>query len=98
MMFHSNRWRLQVWYGVILLVVLTGFGLTAYQWERGRLFRNVDDELTRRIGVLSASLGGPGQRPGRIPPGPDGPPPDDDPLGPGPRPRPGQDPDGDFPR
>jgi len=29
--FKSIKWRLQIWYGLILVVVLTGFGFTAYQ-------------------------------------------------------------------
>ena len=33
--FKSIKWRLQIWYGLILVVVLAGFGFTAYQLERG---------------------------------------------------------------
>ena len=36
MIFKSIKWRLQIWYGLILVVVLAGFGFTAYQLERGR--------------------------------------------------------------
>jgi signal transduction histidine kinase len=54
--FKSIKWRLQIWYGLILVVVLAGFGLTAYQLERNRQFRQVDDELHRRIGVLASAL------------------------------------------
>ena len=54
--FKSIKWRLQLWYGLILVVVLAGFGLTAYQLERNRQFRQVDDELHRRIGVLGNAL------------------------------------------
>ena len=35
----SIKWRLQIWYGLILVVVLAGFGFTAYQLERGRHVR-----------------------------------------------------------
>jgi len=84
--FKSIKWRLQIWYGLILLVVLAGFGGTAYQLERNRLFRQVDQELHRRIGVLANALHRPPLRgpngnrppPGQMPRGQnfDGPPPD----------------------
>ena len=54
--FKSIKWRLQLWYGLILVVVLAGFGVTAYQLERNRQFRQVDDELHRRIEVLKGAL------------------------------------------
>jgi heavy metal sensor kinase len=54
--FKSIKWRLQIWYGLILVVVLAGFGFTAYQLERGRLLGRVDDELHRRVGVLANAL------------------------------------------
>jgi hypothetical protein len=54
--FKSIKWRLQIWYGLILVVVLAGFGFTAYQLERGRQFVRIDDELHRRIGVLANAL------------------------------------------
>lgn len=72
MIFKSIRWRLQIWYGVILIAVLVGFGLTAYEFERARQFRAIDAELQRRNSVLLAGLalrdgprqGGPrGERP-----------------------------------
>jgi len=54
--FKSIKWRLQIWYGLILVVVLAGFGITAYQLERNRQFRQIDDELHRRISVLASAL------------------------------------------
>jgi heavy metal sensor kinase len=54
--FKSIKWRLQIWYGLILVVVLAGFGFTAYQLERNRQFRHLDDELHQRIGILANSL------------------------------------------
>ncbi len=54
--FKSIKWRLQLWYGLILVVVLAGFGITAYQLERNRQFRHVDDELHRRFSILAQSL------------------------------------------
>lgn len=86
---NSIRWRLQIWYGLILVAVLAGFGFTAFQLERGRVFRRVDDELQRRAGALASTLhphrnrgpqGPPGQRPFDGPPEeqplPEGPPPE----------------------
>ena len=63
MILHSIRWRLQIWYGLILLALLAGFGFTAYQLERGHQFRRLDDELRRRAGQLINLLrpGSPGR-------------------------------------
>src|SRR5882672_5761855 len=101
----SIRWRLQLWYGLFLLLVLAGFGSTAYQLQRGKQFRRLDDELQRRVAELGSVFRPLGPR-GRGLPGPpmqDGPPERrpffDDPL-PGARPgqpRPGENPDP-FPR
>ena len=56
MKFHrSIRWRLQLWYGALLIAVLSGFGLSVYQLERGRQFRRIDDELQRRLPALVES-------------------------------------------
>jgi two-component system, OmpR family, sensor kinase len=54
--FKSIKWRLQIWYGLILVVVLAGFGFCSYQLERNWQFRRIDDELHRRIGVLANAL------------------------------------------
>jgi heavy metal sensor kinase len=82
----SIKWRLQIWYGLILVVVLAGFGITAYQLERNRQFRQIDGELHHRIGVLSNALhrqNPRGQNAGRPPRGQnfDGPPFDGPPPG-----------------
>lgn len=58
----SIKWRLQLWYGLILVAVLAGLGATAYQLERNRIFRRVDDELHRRVDVLVRALHGPPRR------------------------------------
>ena len=52
----SIKWRLQLWYGLILVLVLAGFGVTAYQLERGRLLGRIDGELHRRVEVLKSAL------------------------------------------
>jgi two-component system OmpR family sensor kinase len=65
MFLKSIRWRLQIWYGLILVTVLAGFGLTASKLEFDRRYRHVDDELHRRVGALGSLFG--------APPGPRGP-------------------------
>ena len=71
MIFKSIRWRLQVWYGLILVGVLAGFGFTAYQLQRGKQFRRIDDEIQRRVGELANAMRLPPRRePGRPPNGP----------------------------
>src|SRR4051812_18907054 len=69
---NSIRWRLQIWYGVILLVLLAGFGATAFQLERGGMYRRVDDELQRRVGELSQLFRQPFPFRNRGPEGPQG--------------------------
>jgi signal transduction histidine kinase len=67
--FKSIRWRLQIWYGLMLLFVLSGFGITAFELERNRQVRNLDDQLSRRLGAVVATVGrsGPRARPGMPP-------------------------------
>jgi two-component system, OmpR family, sensor kinase len=69
MIFKSIKWRLQIWYGLILVVVLAGFGITAYQLERGRVLRKVDDELGMRLHIIADAVHPPphGPAPGRPP-------------------------------
>ena len=52
----SIKWRLQIWYGLILVVVLAGFGFTSYQLESNRQFRRIDGELRERVEVLKSAL------------------------------------------
>jgi len=70
MIFKSIRWRLQIWHGLILVAVLAGFGVTAFQLERGRQFRKVDGELQRRVNVIVGALRPQprGRGPGEFPP------------------------------
>jgi two-component system OmpR family sensor kinase len=76
MIFKSIRWRLQIWYGLILLAVLAGFGVTAFQLQRGRQLRRIEGELRRRVNALAGPLRQPPR--GRGPDGApfDGPPPE----------------------
>ena len=100
MIFKSIKWRLQIWYGLILVAVLAGFGVTAFQLERGRVLRRIDEELNRRVNALSGALRQPPR--GRGPGGNQfdgGPPPDQ--FRPPRQPQPNDDPGGasldDFP-
>ncbi|MDR3402913.1 MAG: ATP-binding protein [Chthoniobacter sp.] len=52
----SIRWRLQLWYGALLVAVLCGFGFTAYHLESGRRFRRIDEGLQARLAVLLDAL------------------------------------------
>src|SRR5665213_1793864 len=54
--FKSIKWRLQIWYGLILVAVLAGFGFTAYQLELHRRFHWIDDELQMRFGLIANAL------------------------------------------
>ena len=76
--FQSIKWRLQLWYGLILVLVLAGFGFTAYQLERVRQFRKLDEELHRRVSVIANAMHRQGPRNGNLP----GPPEDQPPGGP----------------
>lgn len=49
------RWRLQLWYGILLCTVLGGFGFTAYELERARQMRGIDEGLRERLPVLVAA-------------------------------------------
>ena len=52
----SIRWRLQLWYGALLFVVLCGFGFTAFHLESARQFRRMDEGLQTRISGLVNTL------------------------------------------
>src|SRR6516164_6451515 len=49
MILKSIRWRLQAWHSLILVVVLTGFGVTAYRVARDNQMRRIDQELQQRM-------------------------------------------------
>lgn len=70
MRFNSIRWRVQLWHGLILIAVLIGFGVTAYQLAYDNGIRAVDQELERRMDMTMRppppprGSGGPPMRPG----------------------------------
>jgi len=65
MIVKSIRWRLQAWHGLILVVVLAGFGVTAYEVARENQLRRIDQGLEERAARL---LFRPGPRPDNGPP------------------------------
>lgn len=60
----SIRWRLQLWHALILVVVLAGFGFTAFRLQRATELRRADEGLERRAGLLLKILRD-GRPPGR---------------------------------
>ena len=52
----SEKGQTMAEYGLILVAVLAGFGITAFQLERGHVFHQVDEELQRRLGALTGAL------------------------------------------
>jgi two-component system, OmpR family, sensor kinase len=66
--FHSIRWRLQLWHGLLLVSVLTGFGFTAWRLQRATQFQHVDQELDRQVQVIFRNMRGPGGKPPGPPP------------------------------
>jgi heavy metal sensor kinase len=52
MILNSIRWRLQIWHSLILVLVLAGFGLTAYQVARDNQLRRIDEELGKRFAAV----------------------------------------------
>ena len=66
--FHSIRWRLQLWHGLLLTLVLFGFGFTAWRLRRTDELRRIDQELELRIGVVVDATRPRGGNPGRPPP------------------------------
>ena len=50
--YHSIRWRLQLWHGLLLVLVLAGFGFTAEQLLRVNQLNRIDRALEQRIGIV----------------------------------------------
>ncbi|HEY5910070.1 MAG TPA: ATP-binding protein [Verrucomicrobiae bacterium] len=77
MIFHSIRWRLQSWHGLILVLVLAAFGYSAYSVARDNQLRRIDEELQHRLGSLFFRPGPPSRPPERRAEPPPGPSPND---------------------
>jgi heavy metal sensor kinase len=52
MIFRSIKWSLQLWHGIILLLVLAGFGYTAYELQHTRELRRVDLQIQDRLTTI----------------------------------------------
>jgi len=76
--FHSIRWRLQAWHGLLLVIVLAGFGFTAWRLQRATHLQRLDQELEQRISMVAGAMPrramGPEDGPQGRPPPLDGPP------------------------
>jgi heavy metal sensor kinase len=55
----SIRWRMQLWLAFLLVAILSGFGITAYQLQRINRLSLIDDELERRVAALGADVRAP---------------------------------------
>src|SRR5438477_12862169 len=53
---HSIRWRLQIWLAFLLVCILSGFGFTAYQFERANRLSQIDSEVHRRVAAVCTAL------------------------------------------
>ena len=54
--FHSLRWRLQAWYALVLVSVLTVFGLVVYVTAWQNRLQQIDAELDRTAEVITSRL------------------------------------------
>ena len=63
--FHSIRWRLQLWHGLLLVLVLAGFGFTAWRLQQATRLQRVDQDLERRVAVIAGALRGDAAAPAR---------------------------------
>ncbi len=72
--FHSIRWRLQWWYGLLLGAVITTLATSFYLYERDVRLARADAELSSAVGYLIPRLIPPGlgDRPRRRPPAAEG--------------------------
>jgi two-component system, OmpR family, sensor kinase len=64
---HSIRWQLQFWHGLLLAIVLAGFGFTAWRLQRATQLQRVDQELEQRVSVIAGAMRRGGGVPGRPP-------------------------------
>lgn len=62
MLTHSIRWRLQIWLAILLVGLLTAFGVTSWQLEKTQRVQRLDDELAKRAVALGVSIRPPDPR------------------------------------
>jgi hypothetical protein len=72
----SIRWRIQIWHGVLLSLLMAGMLVTFFVYERSERLRMIDDQLTSLVTPLMPRFtpphgpdfdGPPGQGPDRDP-------------------------------
>jgi len=69
---HSIRGQLLLWFTLLLTCVLTGFGVTAFHFNRSSELARIDDALQQRVALLQSDFRRPGgggmrDRPGGFP-------------------------------
>lgn len=52
----SIRWRIQLWYGLLLLGILCGFGIVAYRMWASDAYKHLDAELELRVASFMNDL------------------------------------------
>lgn len=63
---HSIRWRMQLWHGALLALVLAGFTITAWRLQWNDEMRRVDTELQQQVQTMLGIMhGGPNRPPHR---------------------------------
>lgn len=53
---HSIRWRLQVWHGAVLAIVLIGFGATIWHLQEASAYQRIDRELEQRVAAVAGAV------------------------------------------
>lgn len=72
----SIRFRLLLWFGFLLALLVAGFGTTAYQLQKSDAMEKIDAELARRVELVSVAFRGNDFDGRRGPHDREGPPPD----------------------
>jgi len=56
MIFRSIRWRIQMWYGALLVIVVAGFGITAHRLASADRLRQIDEALQADAAQLAVAV------------------------------------------
>ena len=54
--FGSIRWRLQLWHGALLGLVVAGLGTAVWQLQLSNEYQRIDRELERHVAAVTAGL------------------------------------------
>lgn len=55
-LFHSIRWRLHLWYGILFALVLTGLGVTAYRFAVREMEAKAETEIFQYAFLVNSSV------------------------------------------